>query len=151
MTEPARHQVDEDRYVHNTVDGEVLVIDTEGGAYFSLRGAGALIWPLLVAGLSRAEAVAACDTLFDTPTEAARTEIGALFDRLEAEGVLRPARDGGTAPASAPASTPASAPATAVRHAYSPPILERYDDMRDLLTLDPIHEVTDSGWPDAQR
>ena len=30
---------------------------------------------------------------------------------------------------------------------FEPPSLETFTDMRDLLLLDPIHEVTDAGWP----
>jgi hypothetical protein len=28
-----------------------------------------------------------------------------------------------------------------------PPVLERYTDMQELLFLDPIHDVDESGWP----
>jgi hypothetical protein len=31
---------------------------------------------------------------------------------------------------------------------FEPPILERFDDMQELLLLDPVHEVSDEeGWP----
>ena len=30
---------------------------------------------------------------------------------------------------------------------YSTPVLEKFTDMADLLLLDPIHEVDESGWP----
>lgn len=30
---------------------------------------------------------------------------------------------------------------------FEPPVLEKYTDMQDLLLLDPIHEVDDTGWP----
>jgi hypothetical protein len=31
--------------------------------------------------------------------------------------------------------------------AFQPPTLESYNDMQDLLLLDPIHDVDDMGWP----
>jgi len=30
---------------------------------------------------------------------------------------------------------------------YAPPSLDKYDDLKDLLLLDPIHEVAETGWP----
>ena len=30
---------------------------------------------------------------------------------------------------------------------YVPPQIERFTDMQELLLLDPIHEVDDTGWP----
>ncbi len=31
---------------------------------------------------------------------------------------------------------------------FTPPVLEKYTDMQDLLLIDPIHEVNDAhGWP----
>jgi hypothetical protein len=33
---------------------------------------------------------------------------------------------------------------------YVAPVVQRYDDLEDLLLLDPIHEVDDAGWPVAR-
>jgi len=33
------------------------------------------------------------------------------------------------------------------RQPFAAPVLQKYDDMQDLIMLDPIHEVDDSGWP----
>ena len=33
------------------------------------------------------------------------------------------------------------------RPVFKPPLLKRYTDMQELLILDPIHEVDDTGWP----
>jgi hypothetical protein len=30
-------------------------------------------------------------------------------------------------------------------------LIDKYDDMRDLLALDPIHEVDSGGWPLAKK
>jgi len=30
---------------------------------------------------------------------------------------------------------------------FQPPTLNKYTDMRDMLLLDPIHDVGESGWP----
>jgi hypothetical protein len=33
---------------------------------------------------------------------------------------------------------------------YQPPALQEYSDVQSLLLLDPIHEVTEVGWPNQQ-
>ena len=33
------------------------------------------------------------------------------------------------------------------RQPYSPPVLNSYTDMEELLLLDPIHDVDQAGWP----
>jgi hypothetical protein len=35
----------------------------------------------------------------------------------------------------------------AIAGSWSSPVLSIYDDMQDLLLLDPIHDVDESGWP----
>jgi hypothetical protein len=65
-----------------------------------------------------------------------------FVNELAGDGLVVP-RPAGAAPAGAP-----NLPAPAVpRAAFSAPVLQKYDDMQDLIMLDPIHEVDDSGWP----
>ena len=33
------------------------------------------------------------------------------------------------------------------RRPFSPPQVQRFDDLQELLLLDPIHDVSDQGWP----
>ena len=30
---------------------------------------------------------------------------------------------------------------------FSLPVLDRFDDLRELLFLDPVHDVSEAGWP----
>src|SRR5579875_805638 len=51
--------IDDDRVVHETIDGETILIDLSTGTYFSLRGSGPRIWELLLATGSIPATVAA--------------------------------------------------------------------------------------------
>ena len=31
--------------------------------------------------------------------------------------------------------------------AFTEPVLEEFDDLKDLLLLDPVHDVAEAGWP----
>jgi len=131
--------IDGERFVHQTVDGEVLVIDTKAGIYFNIGGAAARLWPLIAAGTTPGALRTAAEGAFAAPADSVRAEVDAVLKRLEDEGIVRPGF-----PAAAQPPALSNGPLEAAR-------IERYDDMRDLLTLDPIHDTADTGWPNVPR
>ena len=143
MNDEQRWAIDETRFVHQTVEGEVLVIDIADGTYFCLRGSVAPLWPRIAAGATRREIVEGAASQFGSAAGAVEQSVTAFLDRLIAEGILRAAATNETAGnAPPPNGTPAE---------FAPLVVERYEEMRDLLTLDPVHDVTDSGWPNQPR
>jgi hypothetical protein len=116
-------------------DGEIVVLNTDSGVYFSLRGFGASLWADLAAGHS----VEALVGLAGDPATAAA--VRSFANSLISEGLMRPA----PAPVE-----PSAAPTLDVKmlSGEDPPILEAFHDMKSLLLLDPVHEVDpDVGWP----
>ena len=129
--------------MHETIEGEVVVIDLETGSYYSLRDASAEIWHGIETGADE-EAIAAS---LHVRYEAARDEIGAavgrLLDELAAEGLIEPT-DEGAAASQEPVAPPQQANG---KLPFTPPALEKHTDMQDLILLDPVHDVTQAGWP----
>ncbi len=121
------------RVAHEEVDGEVIAIDFATGAYFSMNGSAAQIWRHLVAGGGEAEVSDAAAAAADDPA-AARAATVAFVDALIDASLLRRSH----------------APTEPLRisfAAFQPPVLEKFEDMADLIALDPIHEVSEAGWP----
>ncbi|HZT45477.1 MAG TPA: PqqD family protein [Gaiellaceae bacterium] len=125
--------------MHETIDGETIVIDLSTGTYYSLRGAGPAIWNAVASGASPEEVVAGLESAYEAaPGEiAAATE--AFLSELEAEQLI--ARGNGAASAQ-PTPIPPGA-----RSAFEQPRLEKYEDLQDIVLLDPVHMVDDQGWP----
>ncbi len=124
--------------VHETLDGETIVINLETGSYFSLTGSGAEIWGLLGAGGSVSEICAALALRHAQPESQISGAVASFVADLEREGLVEP---GGSASNGQRTEPPeADGP-------WELPQLERYDDMRSFLLVDPIHEVDESGWP----
>lgn len=120
--------------VSRQFDDEVILANFKTGLYYSLVGVAADIWLGLDAGRSRDD-IAAVIAQAEGPD--AVQEIQAFVDRLATEAVIAPREDH---PEARPWSPQFSNP-------YAPPTLDFFDDLRDLLFLDPVHDVSEAGWP----
>ena len=70
------------------IDGEVLVLDMESNQYFGLNELGALIWEGIVAEQTAAEIEATILQVYDVEPEAARRDLAAFCQELEARGLI---------------------------------------------------------------
>jgi hypothetical protein len=144
--ESTRFRINSPKVVHQAFDDEIVMVNLEQGNYYSLSRVGAVVCDVLDRGVTVPEVVEDLCRRY----EGDRTEIHAavekFVDELRAEGLVVPA-----APGHAPAKDGSGAdePATG-REPFEAPSLEKYTDMQDLLLLDPIHEVDETGWPAAK-
>ncbi|HEX8206073.1 MAG TPA: PqqD family protein [Solirubrobacteraceae bacterium] len=141
-----RFRIDPEEVIHETLDGEVILIAVATGAYYSLEGSGAEIWAGLLAGRSADEVAEELEARYDAEPGAIAEAVGELVGRLVAERLALPAEDVSPSPAP-PVSTNGSAPG---RSAFPPPVMRKFTDMQDFLLLDPIHDVGDAGWPHTE-
>lgn len=138
---------DHDRYdvaanvIHEVLDGEVIIANLEGGMYYSLGGVGVDVWGGLVGGAPVDRIVSELATACAADESLVAAEVRRLVDELRAEELITPR---GGADESAPA-------ISITTMAFETPVLEKYADMQQLLLLDPIHDVGDSGWPAARE
>jgi hypothetical protein len=130
------------KVVHQTIDGEAIIIHFDTGIYYSLAGAGAEIWALLAGGHSIDEIVSSLEQLYDADSGELRKAVERLVEELAQENLIEPSVV--ATPALARNGDGASPNA---RSAFSPPVLDKFTDMQDFLLVDPIHEVDASGWP----
>ena len=70
-------------------DGELVIVDLNGGEYFGLDQVGARIWDLLVAGASVEEAVTRIAATHDAPVERIRGDVVEITEKLVTHGLLR--------------------------------------------------------------
>lgn len=123
---------------------EIVAANFLSGIYYSLLGSSVQIWEGLMAGLPLDRVVAAVAPLSDAAPEDFAHAARAFVEALVAEKLIIPAEDEGEA-----GTAPAWEPVPPAEGRYAAPALERFDDMEDLLTLDPVHDVEDMGWPHA--
>jgi hypothetical protein len=131
---------------HERLDDEVIAINLETGAYYALDGTAADCWTLVAGGATVDELVAGLSTRYGVAPEQARADAEGFLAALVEQG-LGVEADGPPSSAAGDANAPA---ANGAPRPYAAPVLARYDDLDDLLLLDPIHEVDDAGWPIAR-
>lgn len=143
---PQRFRANTPQTIHEVIEGEVILVNLETGAYFSTDLVGTSVWNAVLQGLSQDEMVAQIAAQYAGEPETIRAGIQALLDDLLREGLI--------VPEDAPAASPTTPPLTASNPNRTPfvaPVLQKYTEMADLLLLDPIHDVDDSGWPSTSN
>ncbi|HZQ03846.1 MAG TPA: PqqD family protein [Gaiellaceae bacterium] len=140
-------RVNAPQVIHETIDGEVIIINLATGNYYSVKGAGADIWDVVQAspGADAHEIAAAVARRFDNPLDAVEGEIGRFLEELRREELV--AEVDQAVPSTSVANGVA---ATDGARSFETPVLEKYTDMQDLVLLDPVHEVDAAGWPHAR-
>ena len=137
-----RFRVNSPNVIHETIEGEVILIDLKTGTYYSLRGVGAAIWQGIVAEARSEEIAADLRRRYDATDEQAAEAVRTLIHELEGEGLIRTESADGKA-----ATLPALEDGGGARLPFELPSLEKHTDMHDLILLDPVHEVGAEGWP----
>lgn len=131
--------------VCDVVGDEVVFVNLESGAYYSTEGAGAAIWRLLAEGRTIDGAIRGIGARYAGDAAEIERDVRAFVDRLVSESLVR--IGSGAAPAAAPPDEDPSAD----RPRFPGIVFQKYVDLEELLLLDPIHEATDAGWPNAKK
>jgi hypothetical protein len=143
VSEPKEYQIDRSRIIFEQFEDETVLVNTETGYYYSLSNTGSEVLRLLEDGCPAADLPL---ILFGSTedTHMRRAVVETFVERLADEGIIM-------ARASEFASQISGERGPALYDAridYEPPVLERFDDVRDLLLIDPIHQVDQEfGWP----
>jgi hypothetical protein len=132
--------------MHETIDGETIMINVATGTYYSLDPIGSQIWRALELGASFDEIVDLLVDRYPGPRKQIEAGVADLLAQLREEELVVPA-DGESA--AADLSDIDSEPGPDAR--FEAPRLEKHTDMQDLILLDPVHEIDPQhGWPRAR-
>jgi hypothetical protein len=129
------------RFVHETIDNETVLLDSVRGHLFLFTGSGPWLWHRMQRGGTIDEVVHEVSERFGAEAAGPTRQ---FLDSLSASGMLLTER-------------PAGEPSAVLPYpdAFAPPVLEKYDDIADIIAMDPIHDVDPAqGWPrrmDAEK
>lgn len=140
MTAQDIYRVNSPRVIFENIDGELIIVHMEKGAYFTTDQVGALLWELIEARATIGEMRAVLKAEYEAGPETIDAAVAAFFERLVGEDLVSvdgPAAD----------RTPPRRARVTMRRPFRAPGLQSYRDMQDMLALDPIHDVEAAGWP----
>lgn len=140
-------QVNSPRVVHETLDDEVIIVNLDTGIYYSLDTSAVWVWRAVLKGYSFNQMIDEGLAGFTASESEIAKAVTEFLSRLQTEGIITPVD---SAPEAAGILTEDGTHA-GEKFPFSAPQLERYTDMEDLLLLDPIHDVDDSGWPNTKH
>jgi hypothetical protein len=135
-----RYRVNDKSVAFEMFDGEVLAVNLENGTYYNLRDVSAEIWTCVVSGMTVGETAKFLSEFYSAPQNLVETETLDFFSKMVGENLITLSSDPSI-------STPRQPAATAIKKPFSSPAMVIYNDMQDLLLLDPVHEVDEAGWP----
>jgi len=125
-----------------TFDDEVVIVNFDTGKYHSVQGTGVVIWRMVESGAGRSEIAARVQAEHDGDPAEIAAAVESFLAHLAAESLIV-AFEGEPAEVAPPSGLAARTP-------FRAPVLNTFSDMQELLWLDPIHEVDESGWPVAK-
>lgn len=134
--------VNADKVLSEILDGEAVIIDLASGRYHAAAGVAATVWGGLICGHALDRIMGDVRRLHTGVPADAETAVQAFIDSVVAAGLAQPAANAGSTSDSRVPAGPEPTP-------WSEPVLESHDDLADLLLLDPVHDVTELGWPNA--
>ncbi|MBI1272552.1 MAG: PqqD family peptide modification chaperone [Alphaproteobacteria bacterium] len=130
--------INEARIVHDTIDGELVMINLDNGNYYTMNECGALAWSLLQHGADTQTITGKLAEAYGNNASVTEDALRAFFRNILAEGLVSEVA------AQEVKGTPACA---APAQPFAPPQLSVFTDMQELLLLDPVHETSEQGWP----
>jgi len=143
MLSEVSYRVNSPQVILETFADEVVIVNLESGNYYSIDKVGAEIWALLAEGASIPQIVSHVGRRYAAPESEIDRTLRAWVEQLLSESLLVPVASTGAPRPPTLAQAPDKLP-------YEPPVLQKYTDMQELLLLDPIHEVDETGWPNVK-
>jgi hypothetical protein len=143
-----KYRINSPKVIHETIDGETVIVNLDSGNYYSLEKVGADIWALIGSGLPVPEIIEDIATRYIGERKEMDQAIHEFFGDLQQEGLIMIDETQGS---EAQPGIRDRTEETEELPVFENPALQKYTDMQDLLLLDPIHDVDETGWPSQKN
>jgi hypothetical protein len=140
------YYIDKDKVIFEKIEDEIIIISQDTGIYYSIRGHGAIVWQLISSGLSIDEITVYFKDIHVSQDENVQSEIISFIEGLFKEGLIIAGQKHEHNVELEPGliNSIKSIP-------FSRPTFEKFENMKDYLLVDPIHEVDVAGWPYTKK
>lgn len=132
--------------VAEAFDDEIVILHLESGSYYSLAQSGGVIWTLLQEGVNLPEISTRIAATYAISSATSEQSVQHFVEELLQEKLIIAVQATAQSSPQQGVKMGACSPAQGPQQ-FTAPHLHKYTDMQDLLLLDPIHDVTETGWP----
>ena len=134
--------IPQSKVIYEILNNEVIAIDFKTGNYYALTCLAKQIWQMVEKQICLEKMTQVIADHYDREQKQVSKDVESFLNQLVEIGLLE-------------LDTKISHDETSDKifqinfeqDTYEAPTVQEYTDVQNLLLLDPIHEVTDSGWP----
>lgn len=130
--------------IHEAFEDEVIVLNMNNGYYFSLSKVSADIWKQIGAGATIPAITQAIKRRYHGDELEIESAVSQFVTQLAQENLVA-AGEGEEGIQVADEAAPKEF------KPFQAPSLQKFSDMQEMLLLDPIHDVDETGWPGVAR
>jgi len=141
MTTATKFRVNAPDVILENFGDEVVIVNLGNGNYYSVDNVGAEVWALLEKGMPVTGVVADLVNRYSGDRAEIENALARFLADLQSDSLIVPLEGDG------PPMESKGEAESAVKQPFTAPVLNKYTDMQELLLLDPIHEVDETGWP----
>lgn len=147
------YKINSQRVVSETVANETIVINLETGTYYSLNESGSFIWGNMEESkespTNLGHIMHICALRYGVSEKETEISIQSFIDNLLAEKLIVPVdAEKVEVLDTRPSLQDVESIQVSQDHPiFTPPTIEIYRDMQEMLLADPIHDVDETGWP----
>jgi hypothetical protein len=149
MDKSEHYRINSPKVIHETIDGETVIVNLDSGNYYSLDKVGADIWECIVKNVPMHGIIETIASQYTAEREQIEKAMYQFVDEMQQENLIVMNESHGYV-SEAHVDPGGETEQIKERSIFATPVLHKYSDMQDLLLLDPIHEVDETGWPNVK-
>ena len=134
-------KINKPNVVYERFDGETVIVDFNSGSYYSLTDVANEIWILIEQEMGLEQISRLICSQYDADKESIHKSLDKFLNELRKENLIV---ENGSQTLKERFETDKKGNG---KKAFKEPLLNKYDDMQEMLLLDPIHDVDETGWP----
>jgi hypothetical protein len=132
------YKINELRAMSETLEDETIIINLENGSYYNMNKTGTIIWDKIQSNYSNLQIIEYFINNFNETYEIIEDSVIKLIEFLKNDNLILEVEYNEPV-------KPEYGKFT--KENFVIPLIERYDDMQEMLLADPIHDVQEEGWP----
>jgi len=143
MSKKCSYKINKEFVVHEYMDAELTVINLQEGHYFIGKDSAIDLFLMLEDSKTIDDLIIQAQNIYSVQETVVRGELESLIDMWLTNDLITESDE----------SSVAESNSASELKPWTKPVFVAFDDMRDLLLLDPIHEtdLDQQGWPTSDK